>query len=140
MYRATVSLLTMCPSLASSFAIRRRLPRWVLPNHPHDELDHGRVEWWATGATRPTSPEADEAATVPADDRLGLHDDEGVRPPRPRAREHHPERAVDWPKAWTWRGTTPDRELLPEREVLRDEARAGTEGGEDRGRERGDQS
>jgi hypothetical protein len=27
-------------------------PRWVLSNHPNDELDDGPVEWWAA-ATRP---------------------------------------------------------------------------------------
>jgi hypothetical protein len=115
-------------------------PRRVFPNHPHDELDDGGVERWAARATRPPGPEADEAATMPADDGLRLHEHEGVRPPRPRAREHDPERAVDGAQPRSWRGATKNGELLPQSEVLRDEARAGPKGGHEGRGDRGEQS
>lgn len=107
-------------------------PRWVLARHASDQVDDDRVERWAPRATRAPSPEADERAPVPADHRLALHDHERLGPSRPRARKHDPERAVDGTQPRPWGTATKDGELLPQSEVLGDEARSRAEGDEER--------
>lgn len=61
-------------------------PRRVFLGHPLDEVHDYRIERRTARATRPPSPEADEAATVPADDGRGLHAHDRLGPSRQAGR------------------------------------------------------
>ena len=52
---------------------------------------------------------------MPADDGIGVEDDERVPPPRPAAEDASPQEAIDVPDAWT---TTAHHQLVTKREVL----------------------
>ena len=104
----------------------------VLAGHPLDERDDLRRERRSSDAPRLPRPEAREAAAVPRDHGRRLHDRERVGPSRPDARDDDPEGAVDRAKRRPGPGALEHGELLPEHEVLDDEARARAEGGEKR--------
>jgi len=74
----------------------RRAPQWVDRRHLADQLTHfsrhSRPTWPAV-AILPSPVEA-EAFAVPADDRLGLDDEQGSTPVGPEAAEDIPERSV----------------------------------------------
>ena len=72
-----------------------------------------------------------QSATMPTDHRIRLHNREALRPPRPDAREQNPEGA-NRSKLRTLPLPTKDRELLPQSEILGDEARLRSERGSDR--------
>jgi hypothetical protein len=55
---------------------------------------------------------------MPADDSLGLDEDERVSPIPPCRLEKDPEDAVVPPQLWTSDGALQGRELLPQRHVL----------------------
>jgi hypothetical protein len=55
---------------------------------------------------------------MPADDRLGLDDDEGVLPPRPQAGKEDPEHAVERTKLRLSSFSLQDRHLLSESDVF----------------------
>jgi hypothetical protein len=65
----------------------------IVSSHPADELsdlpwDPGTADPFAS---RSQPPEPAKALTLPADHRVGLHDDERVGPVAPSAAEEHPE-------------------------------------------------
>ena len=77
----------------------RRAPERVGFAHLPDQIPEFRVGLPPPrfpALPRPVSP---EAATVPGDDRLGLHNHEHALPARPELREDDPERSVDCPQA-----------------------------------------
>ncbi len=55
---------------------------------------------------------------MPADDRVGLDDDKGVLPARPKAGEEDPEHAVERTKPQSWPFPLQDRHLLAESDVF----------------------
>ena len=61
---------------------------------------------------RPAAPEQPEAATVPADDRGWLDDDEARDPTRPESGQQHPEQPVDCPEPGPLASPVEDSELL----------------------------
>ena len=73
---------------------------------------------------------------MPADHGLGLHDCEVLRPSRPDTGEHNPERTIDRSEVRPFRIPTEEGELLPEREVLGDQARSRPEGRAERANDR----
>ena len=76
---------------------------------------------------------------MPADNRIGLHNDDRLGPSGPEATQHHPERPVrrpdQRPALLQERG-----KLLPKGEVLENEVAARTEGGAEGRNQRGEEA
>ena len=73
----------------------RRAPEDVLPRELLDEVDHLHRDGRATDpSARSLSPVVGESVSMPADDRLGLHDDEMLSPVRKELPHEHPEDTV----------------------------------------------
>jgi hypothetical protein len=72
---------------------------------------------------------------MPADDSLGLHDDEDICPARPKAAKGRPEESVQGVQHWARPFTFEDRDLLAEGEDFEGRvtptAKEDSDGGED---------
>lgn len=96
-------------------------PPRVVVRHAHDERDDLGLGRRASATLRLPRPKPCEPASMPRDDGLGLHDGERTRPLRPDAREHEPEGAIDGKEVRARLLASQHRELLAQREVLRDD-------------------
>ena len=94
-------------------------PQRVLARHAFDQCNNLHVEGWRAVTSRFPRPEARESATMPSDDHGGLNDHQRVRPARPSSRQNGPEGSVDRSQPRSWRSPVQDRELLPERKILK---------------------
>src|SRR5579862_4764334 len=92
-----------------------RAPRRVGPLHRPDEINQlARYSGPANGTRAAlTSPVPAEAAAVPGDDRLWLHHEQRVPPPRPHSRQHDPAETISSTQLYSTvirhRTLTPDR-------------------------------
>ena len=90
-------------------------PACMLSRHPSDELSNLLGELLPTAARAGTPPPVKaEAGTVPADDRLGLDEDQDVLPTRPITTQSAPEEAVEGVQGRPWSLAFKRREPLPE--------------------------
>jgi hypothetical protein len=71
-----------------------------------------------SAAARPGTPMPVKAKTsaVPADNRLGLHDDKDILPARRTVPQHRPEKPVRRIQFWAWPLPFEHNKLLPQRE------------------------
>jgi len=81
---------------------------------------------WSPAARLP-GPEGAEALPVPANHGLGANEVERLSPPSPMVGEPHPEEAIEAPELRSLRSAAEQGKLLPERQVLEREIRAGSE-------------
>ncbi len=63
-------------------------------------------------------PKEFEASSVPADNGLWLHDDEGPSPVPPDPRQEDPEQAIGFRQSRSLGGTLQDGKLLSESQIL----------------------
>lgn len=108
-----------------------RAPEGIGLGHPADQpldLRRNLVLPRGVAAGLPAPKEA-EARPMPANDRVGLDDDECVCPAGPDLGEANPECAVSQVQTW-WRcGSVEGGKLLAETKVLESELGTGAEGG-----------
>ncbi len=76
------------------------------------------------------SPVQLEAFAVPPDDRLGLHDGERVSPVLPDLGQEHPEESIAVLQAGPLGRALKDRNLLPQREILKGQVSVSCEDGD----------
>jgi hypothetical protein len=94
----------------------RRAPRRILRHHPEDEFAHflaSRSSAHADSGPRSPIPVQLEPGSMPANDRIRLHQDQRLSPPGPEATQHNPEEWVVIRESWLRTASTQDRELLP---------------------------
>ena len=99
----------------------RGAPGRVGAAHLADEFLNGARDAGPPGPTRPTLPAPVEpkASSMPAEDRVGLDDDERVPPTGPQVTEPRPEHPVDWPQPRSPSSLSlQDRQLMAQRGVL----------------------
>ena len=75
----------------------RRAPRRILRHHPEDEFAHflaSRSSAHADSGPRNPLPVQLEPGSMPANDRIRLHQDQRLSPPGPEAAQHDPEESV----------------------------------------------
>jgi len=97
-------------------------PEAVLPGHLLDQRDGFGGD---PGAPTPVAglepPEQPEALAMPAQERIGLEDEDGFLPsPDPAGEEDEP-RAIGWGESWLVNLAVEDDELLAEERVLGNE-------------------
>src|SRR2546421_2462171 len=107
----------------------RRSPEGIGEGHGADELCDLAVDGRSPGPAAPglPVPECAEALPVPANHGLGANHIERRAPPRPPLREPYPEESIEGAKPRTLRAATEQGELLSERQVLKNEVRAGSQ-------------
>jgi hypothetical protein len=113
-------------------------PKAVLPGHLLDQSDGFQGDPGApTPIARLEPPEQPEALAMPAQERIGLEDEEGFLPtPEPAGEEDKPE-AIGWGESWLVDLAVKDDELLAEERVLGNELGIATseiEGGAEKDR------
>jgi hypothetical protein len=115
-----------------------RAPCRVVARHRRDQLpDLGAQTRTTEPGTRLPPPEQAPPSPVPADDRLGLHEDEVPAPLPPDEADRQPEESVARAKARTLPGgARQDRELLAQEEVLGQQVAAAAEAGAEEGGEK----
>ena len=99
----------------------RGAPGRVGAAHLADEFLNGARDAGPPGPTRPTLPAPVEpkASSMPAEDRVGLDDDERVPPTGPQVTQPRPEQPVDWPQPRSPSSLSlQDRQLMAQRGVL----------------------
>ena len=100
----------------------RPAPERVCEGHLSGQASHVGVDLrTATPRTRPSSPVPREAAAMPGDDRGGTDDHQGRLPVRPGQPEADPEQPVGPTNGRLRAGAMVDRQLLSQRQVLKDE-------------------
>ena len=126
MYFATRGLTHGNPELPQLAVDARRTPQRICLRHRADQrADVGRYGRPARAPSALPGPEQAEAATVPGDDRLGLHEDERRPPSSPDAREPDPEQAVGRGQAHARSARAfQHQKLVPQRENLEVQRRA----------------
>src|SRR5215813_63731 len=74
-----------------------RTPGWILGLHAPNQPLNLHANARATGAFRPRSPSPKQAKTSTKPGRYGirLHDDQGIRPPRPQTAKGDPKGSVE---------------------------------------------
>ncbi len=108
----------------------RRAPVRIGPSHFGDEAADGRV--LSRASQRPTRlplPEKTKALPVPADDCLGLDDEECAAPTGPDLGKAGPEGSVDGGDRRMRRPPVEEGELLAESQVLEHQLPAGPKSG-----------
>jgi hypothetical protein len=95
----------------------RRTPGGVIQRQPMDQCAQAGIEWRSTwtAALREPAPIATKTGLVPADYRLGFHEDEHVGPSQPKPPEGDPEQPISSNDAGTPTVSGKRRQLLPER-------------------------
>jgi hypothetical protein len=107
-------------------------PGRVLAPHPPDELAevciNGGTAGWTMGAP---APEQAPGGTMPADDGLGFHDEDGVHEAVEAAGQRTDEPAIESAQARAFDLAADDDELLAKDQVLGDQGCAGRDEGQD---------
>ncbi len=109
----------------------RRTPGRVLQCHPMYQGAQAGLDWrspW-TAAPREPGPIATKTGLVPADHRLGFHEDKHVGPSQPQPPQGEPEKSVGGNDAGTLTVAGKHGQLLPEREVFEHKVSLGEEDG-----------
>ena len=105
----------------------RRSPRPILGHHAEDEFAQFPVHALpaCTGAMpREPLPVQLESGTMPADNRLRLHENQCTLPSPPEPPQHHPEQFVCESEPWLLGASFQDCKLLPEGQILQEEIAA----------------
>ncbi len=110
------------PELEQLAVDPRRAPQRVPLAHAHDQLaDVRRDRWppWGAAGVRSPSPVTAKTFSMPADDGLRLHDDEGVQATGPQTIEPDPECPVERCERGSRLSLSPqDRHLMAEGQDL----------------------
>ena len=105
----------------------RRAPEWVLLRRPANQRDDTTGDGRAAVFARLHSPEKPPTAAMPAHDGAWLDEYERVSPTWPDAQQENPEESISAPESWARHVALERDQLLPKRDVLRDEGRARSE-------------
>src|SRR5258707_4436904 len=112
----------------------RRTPGRVLQRQPMYQCAQAGIEWrsTSTAALREPGPIAPKTGLVPADHRLGFHEDEHLGPSQPKPPQGEPEQSVGGNDSGTPTTSGKRGQLLPERQVLEHKLGMGEEDGTER--------
>jgi hypothetical protein len=105
----------------------RRSPRRIFRDHSENQIANflgDELSARHKAQSRNGSRIHREAGSVPADDRLGAHEDEGLLPSGPDSSCENPEEPVKEPDVWSRMAPFEDRELLPQHEIFEQQPRA----------------
>ena len=99
----------------------RGAPRWVLNNHPEDQISNlprnsSPACWLSDPGDQ--APVETEACPMPANHRLRRDDDQSFFPDGPETMGSDPEQFVEQIELWPRMSTFQNGELLPKREIL----------------------
>lgn len=72
----------------------------------------------ALATTRFSAPKCFETLPVPSNDRIRLHDEDGIAPPRPCTRDRDPEQSISCLNLRTFLATFQNEELMTKSQVL----------------------
>jgi hypothetical protein len=98
-----------------------RSPSFVFGNHAKDELAQFLVHAFSSPTLAmpgEPGPIELEASSMPANNSLGLNEDQSSVPSRPEAPQHNPEESVGIGKPWARAMSREDQNLLPQGQVL----------------------
>jgi hypothetical protein len=98
-----------------------RSPSFVFGNHAKDELAQFLVHAFSSRTIAmpgEPGPIELEASSMPANNSLGLNEDQSSVPSRPEAPQHNPEESVGIGKPWARAMSREDQNLLPQGQVL----------------------
>jgi len=107
----------------------RSTPGWVLRHHAEDQLPNFPRQSFPADLfsnLRDHAPVHAKPSAVPAYDCLWANDNERLRPRRPKAASEHPGQFVDGSESGLRMLALQDSQLLPERQVLKEQPSAGT--------------
>ncbi len=99
----------------------RRAPGGILGDHPEDKSAQFFARWSSSSANtmpRDPFPVQFESLAMPANNRLGLHDEECLFPSGPESSQHHPKQPIRRGTARLRMLGTHDSKLLPQGQVL----------------------
>ncbi len=113
------------PELEQLTVNPRCAPRGVVGGHLPDECLNRASGMRSSSSARAPAPEVSETRPVPRDDRLRLDEAQHLAPPRPPARQSHPEQLVDNAETGPRPMPPQDSELLAACDVLKRELLAG---------------
>jgi hypothetical protein len=99
----------------------RSAPHRIVATHHPDQITnlprHSRAP--ALPAPHFPSPVQTKALTMPGDDRLWLHDQQGGFPVRPDSTQPDPQNPIGWPQPQPlWRRPAQHAELVPQGKIL----------------------
>src|SRR5208337_597608 len=111
----------------------RRSPRWVLSDHPKDQLAHFPADWSSSdcpSSSRDPTPVQSKAGPMPANHGFRGDKDQRPLPARPDFSQNHPEQLVDGTQSRTRSLCVQSQQLLTKGEVLQQEFFSGAKDGE----------
>ena len=109
--------------------MRRSTPGWVLRHHAEDQLPNfprQSIPADLFSHLRDHAPVHAKPSAVPTYDCLWANDNERLLPRRPKVASEHPEPFVDGSESGLRMLALQDSQLLPERQVLKEQPSAGT--------------
>jgi hypothetical protein len=95
--------------------------------HLADEFPLGEIQTWPAGST-PLAlafPEGSKAASMPANHRIGLHDDQRSFPIGQQSSQENPDGSVTILQAWAFLLAAENLELVTESDILQNQRSAG---------------
>jgi hypothetical protein len=111
------------------FAVNARsTPSWILRDHLEDEISdllRNRLSAYPLPRPGDQTPVQAKASSVPANYGLGSDEDERFVPAGPEPPSSDPEKLVQGAESGSGMASRQDRELLPEREILQNQALMG---------------
>ncbi len=110
------------PELPKFAVNARRTPQRIRRGYLDDQSPQLRIQRWASGtvAAGATRPPSAEPLAMPADDGLGLHEDEGRPPAPPRAGQQDPEHPVTRTKPMLRNAALQRSQLVAQGHVLQE--------------------